>query len=171
MIKPGPAVSLRSPPLLGDSVPQLLELWLTLSLRGVVRRGRVISAGVQSSWLGRSIGIQGLSGLQLSSPDLVLVLLCLGWRLPPLPGQLPGQQLWPQLVLVLEDGGQTHAVHPLHHAVLGLRSKQVCPHARMLRLECKLSVDAVILGDWTDGVGRQQDRAQDLLLCGVYTGT
>ena len=64
--------------------------------------------------------------------------------LPALASQLTGQQLRSELGLVLKDGGEAHAVHPLHHAVLRLRGKHVGSHASVLRLECELSVNSVI---------------------------
>ena len=68
-----------------------------------------------------------------------------------------------QLVLVLENGGQTEAIHPLDHAVLRLGSKVIGPHVGVLCLESVLSVHSVIFGERRDGVGRKQDRARHLL--------
>ena len=102
---------------------------------------------------------------------LVVVAELVSWLLelvlPALASQLTGQELRPELGLVLEDGGQAHAVHPLHHAVLRLGSEHVGSHPSVLRLECELSVNSVIFRYRADRVGRQEDGAEDLLLCRV----
>ena len=50
------------------------------------------------------------------------------------------------LVFILEDGGQTEAVHPLDHTVLGLCRKEVCSHVGVLCFECELPAKNVQAG-------------------------
>ena len=50
---------------------------MTQSFRRIVWRWRIVSASVEASWLGRSVGIQGLSAFSVHWGNILLLLMVL----------------------------------------------------------------------------------------------